>query len=322
MRLLIVKTSSLGDVIHNLPIVADLHSHFPDLQIDWLVEESFADIPRLHPGINSVITVAARRWRKNLFDKTTWSEIAECKRILRNATYDLVVDTQGLLKSAIFAGLAQAPIHGQDKESAREKLAACFYQHRHFVPRGQHAVIRNRQLAAAALDYTFPQTAPDYGIHAGFEKSDEQPFNSANPYIMGLHGTSRDSKLWPLEHWITLGNHLSSLQINLILPWGTDAEYHRAQVIAASVPLAMVLPRLSIHDLISVFAGAKAAVGVDTGLAHLAVALHLPTIAIYTDTDPTLTGLHPGEGIPAVNLGGRGELPEPEQVIENLRRLL
>jgi len=321
-RLLIVKTSSLGDVIHNLPIVADIHSHFPDMQIDWLVEEGFADIPRLHPGIDTVITVAARRWRKKLFDKHTWSEIAACKRSLRNAAYDLVLDTQGLLKSAILAKFAKAPIHGQNKESAREPLAACLYQQRYFIPRGQHAVIRNRQLAAAALNYPIPQSAPDYGIHAGFQKSDQQPFNSANPYVMGLHGTSRDSKLWPVEHWVTLGKHLSSRQISLILPWGNDGEYQRAQAIAASVPLAMVLPRLSIHDLISVFTGARAAVGVDTGLAHLAVALNLPTIAIYTDTDPTLTGLHPGEGIPAINLGGRGELPAPELVIENLTRFL
>ncbi|HZV61745.1 MAG TPA: lipopolysaccharide heptosyltransferase I [Methylophilaceae bacterium] len=321
-RLLIVKTSSLGDVIHNLPIVADIHSHFPDMQIDWLVEESFADIPRLHPGVNSVITVAARRWRKHLLEKNTWTEIAECERILRNDAYDFVLDTQGLLKSAIFARFARAPIHGHGKTSVREKLAACLYQHRYVVPRGQHAVIRNRQLAAAALNYPAPQSAPDYGIHAGFKKSDQQAFHSANPYVMGLHGTSRDSKLWPIEHWITLGNHLNSQQISLILPWGNEAEYQRAQAIAANVPLALVLPQLSIHDLISVFAGAQAAVGVDTGLAHLAVALHLPTIAIYTDTDPTLTGLHPGAGIPAINLGGREELPSPDQVIENLKRFL
>jgi heptosyltransferase-1 len=322
MRLLIVKTSSLGDVIHNLPVVADIHTHFPDMQIDWLAEEGFADIPRLHHGVDSVITVAARRWRRHLSDRKTWSEITQCRRVLRDKSYDLVLDTQGLIKSAVFARFAHAPIHGQDSDSARESLAACFYRHRHAVPRGQHAVARNRQLAALALGYPMPETAPDYGLYVGLEKSDQQPFNSANPYVLGLHGTSRDSKLWPLENWITLGSYLTSRQISLILPWGNEAEYQRAQTIAASVPLAMVLPRLSIKDLISVFAGARAAVGVDTGLAHLAVALRRPTIAIYTDSDPSLTGLYPEDTAPAVNLGGRAQMPGSNQVIEKLSRFL
>ncbi|HYD33281.1 MAG TPA: lipopolysaccharide heptosyltransferase I [Methylophilaceae bacterium] len=322
LRLLIVKTSSLGDVIHNLPIVADIRTHNPDVRIDWLVEEGFADIPRLHPGVDAVMTVAARRWRKNLLSSQTWSEIAVCKRSLRNAKYDLVLDTQGLLKSAIFANFSQAPIHGQDKHSARESLAACFYQYRHTVPRGTHAVVRNRQLAAAALQYSLPETPPSFGLCAGLELGDEPAFNSANPYVIGLHGTSRDAKLWPTEHWVTLGNHLSDGQISLILPWGTEAEYQRAQTIAASVPMAMVLPRLGIRELINVFAGAQAAVGVDTGLAHLAVALRLPTIAIYTDTDPTLTGLYPEAGAHAVNLGGRNQMPAPSTVIENIKRFL
>ena len=167
-----------------------------------------------------------------------------------------------------------------------------------------------------------PDNGPDYGLHLGLEKSDHQPFNSANPYVLGLHGTSRDAKLWPVEHWIALGTHLTHKQISLILPWGNEAEYRRAQVIAASVPLAMVLPRLSIQALINVFAGAIAAVGVDTGLAHLAAGLRLPTIAIYTDTDPGLTGLYPEDNAPAINLGGRDQMPGSSLVIENLSRFL
>ena len=321
-RLLIVKTSSLGDVIHNLPVIADIHAHMPDLQIDWLVEESFADIPRLHPGVSTVITVAARRWRKSLFSKATWTEIRQCRNTLRANSYDMVLDTQGLLKSAIFARLAQAPIHGQDRPSAREPLAACFYAHRYPVPRGQHAILRNRQLAAAALHYPLPQTPPDYALAAGLADSDQQPFNSANPYVLGLHGTSRDSKLWPTDHWIALGSYLTEKQTSLILPWGNVAEYERAQLIAAHVPLALVLPKLGIKQLINVFAGAKAAVGVDTGLAHLAVALRLPTIGIYTDTDSHLTGLYPQAGSYACNLGGRSQLPSVKDVTEKLQQFI
>jgi heptosyltransferase-1 len=322
MRLLIVKTSSLGDVIHNLPIVSDIHSRISGVQIDWLVEESFADIPLLHPGVDTVITVAARRWRKNLSKSETWSQIAACRQALRANAYDLVLDTQGLIKSAIFSRFAHAPIHGQDRKSVREPLAACFYQHKHTIPRGQHAVSRNRQLAAAAFNYPMPVTEPDYGLAAGLADSDQQPSTSANPYVVGLHGTSRASKLWPIENWIALGSDLTKKHISLILPWGNEAEYQRAQAIAASVPLALVLPKLGLKELISIFAGATAAVGVDTGLAHLAVALRLPTIAIYTDTDPALTGLYPEANAAAVNIGGRGQLPPAGQIIENLTRFL
>lgn len=322
MRLLIVKTSSLGDVIHNLPVITDIRARFPDMQIDWLVEESFADIPRLHPDVDTVVTVAARRWRKQLFSRKTWREIAACKKTLRDGNYSLVLDTQGLLKSAIFASWANSMTHGQDRQSAREPLAAMLYRYQHAIPRGTHAVFRNRQLAAAALGYSMPDIPPQYGLQAGLEQSGQQTFSSANPYVVGLHGTSREAKLWPVENWIALGNHLTGRQISLILPWGNDAEYARAQTIAASVPLAMVLPRLGVKELSSIFIGAMAAVGVDTGLAHLTVALRLPTIAIYTDTDPVLTGLCPEEGVPAVNLGGRDASPSPGQVIETLNQFL
>lgn len=321
LRLLIVKTSSLGDIIHNLPIVADIHSHYPDMQIDWLVEESFADIPRLHPGIQNVHTVAARRWRKGLLRKNTWSEISKCRKLLRDTHYDLVLDNQGLLKSAIFASFAKTPVHGQDKDSVREPLAALFYQHKHPIPRGQHAVVRNRQLAAAALGYPAPENAPDYGIARKVKQKSRAP-GLKKPYVLGLHGTSRDSKLWPTEDWVMLGRHLSDRGMNLVLPWGNYAEYQRANTIASSTPATTVLPKSSLGELIDIFAEARAAVGVDTGLAHLAVALRLPTIAIYTDTDPMLTGLHPEKDALAVNIGGPSQAPSAELVIGKLDQLL
>jgi lipopolysaccharide heptosyltransferase I len=313
-RLLIVKTSSLGDVIHNLPVIADIRAHFPDMQIDWLVEESFADIPRMHPGVSAVIPVAVRRWRKSLFSKATWCEIAACKRRLGAEKYDLVLDTQGLIKSAVLGSFAHAPYHGQDAKSAREPIAALLYQHKHHIPHGQHAVVRNRQLAAAALGYAMPDTPPDYGIAASDTKLS---ITLPARYIVGLHGTSRDSKLWPVKNWIELGQHLSRENLQLLLPWGNEAEHDRATEIAQSVAQAMVLPKLGLNELAGILAGAKAVVGVDTGLAHLAVALKVPTIAIYTDTDPSLTGLHPGGNSKAINLGGCSQIPSPETVIQS-----
>lgn len=318
-RLLLIKTSSLGDVIHNLPVIADIRAHFPEMEIDWVVEEGFADIPHLHPAINSVIPIAIRRWRRTLFSKKTWQEIIACKRKLKAASYDLVLDTQGLLKSAVIGSFARGAKHGQDKNSAREPIAACFYQHKHNVPWSEHAVVRNRQLAALALGYAMPVTPPDYGIQVA---KAEPPIALPAAYIVGLHGTSRDSKLWPAQNWIALGKHLSGQGLNLLLPWGNETERNRAAAIAASVPQAMILPKLGLNELASVLARAKAVVGVDTGLAHLAVALKVPTVAIYMDTEPSLTGLYPGLNSAAINLGGRSQMPSPEKVIQALSTLI
>lgn len=317
-RLLIVKTSSLGDVIHNLPVISDLHVHVPELVIDWVVEENFADIPALHPGVAQVIPVAVRRWRRSLFSRATRDEIAVFRKKLAEHRYDWVLDTQGLLKSAVIVAGAKGVRHGQDWNSAREPLASLFYQHSHAVAHGQHAVARNRQLAALALGYTLDDAPPDYGIHRAKDCYPGLP----QQYVVGLHGTSRDSKLWPVEQWIALGKTLAGQDLPLILPWGNEAERLRAEQISAAVPHAVVLPRLRLADLAEVLSGAKAAVGVDTGLIHLAVALDVPTVAIYTDTDPMLTGVLGGRDARTINLGDVGQNPSPDQVLAALTQVL
>lgn len=313
-RLLIVKTSSLGDVIHNLPILADIRQHQPDMEFDWVVEESFTDIPALHPAVSSVIPVALRRWRQKPFSSATWHEIAAFRQRLRQTPYDLVLDTQGLLKSALITRSARGMRHGQNRLSAREPLAALFYDRRHFVPRGQHAVVRNRQLAALALGYPLPESLPDYGIRA---PESGPAIALPDQYVVALHATSRDSKLWPAAHWVTLGQQLFEQGIYLLLPWGNATEQQRAQAIAAQVPQSIVLPRLRLTALAGILAKARAAIGVDTGLVHLAVALGVPTVAIYTDTDPLLTGVYPGASLVA-NLGGAGQIPDPGVVYNTL----
>ncbi len=318
LKLLIVKTSSLGDVIHNLPIIHDILNHHPDVEIDWVVEASFADIPKLHPAINQVIPVAIRRWRKAIFAKQTWLEIKAAKQQLSHKTYDIVLDTQGLLKSGLLTYLSQGHKHGYDKNSAREPLASCFYNTTHHVSRAQHAVARNRTLAALALGYPVPENLPNYGIKA-IAPSGISP---ESPYIIGLHGTSRDSKLWPTEHWIALGRALAQQNLHLVLPWASTAEFERAQHIASALNNTMVLPKLTITQLATVISQAKAAIGVDTGLSHLATALGIPTIAIYTDTNPALTGVYAGAYAPAINLGNIGETPPVTDIINTLNKIL
>ena len=316
MRILLVKTSSLGDVIHNLPVVSDIRRNFPEAVVDWCVEESFAAIPRLHPGVEDVIPVAVRRWRKALFRAATWQEIATFKAQVRGNAYDAVIDTQGLLKSALIARRARGPLSGYAADSAREPLAARFYDRRFSVATSEHAVARNHQLAAAALGYTVAGEA-EYGIEAPAVSFGWLP---AGPYVVFLSATSRDDKLWPEAHWTLLGQQLQALGLGVVLPAGNPAERERAARLAAVIPGAVAAPPLSITELASLLAGARAAVGVDTGLSHLAVALQTPTVALYVATDPGLTGVV-GSGFHR-NLGGKAQVPTPTAVMEALQAVL
>lgn len=320
-RILLVKTSSLGDVIHNLPVVNDILQHYPNAQIDWLVEESFADIPRLHPGVNQVLTVAIRRWRKQLFKCATWQQIRALKRTLSTREYDAIIDTQGLIKSALIAGLANGVRHGYDADSIREPWASRCYQQVYRISYQQHAVIRNRTLAAHSLGYAVPTSAPDYGIQASSVQLPAE-VNLTAPFVIGLHGTSRDSKLWDEANWIALGQQLQTQGVRLVLPWSNPAEQQRAQRIQAQLSMATVLPRLSIHQLAGVISHAQAAIGVDTGLSHLAAALNIPTVAIYTDTDPTLTGVMAGAHRPAINLGNIHQPPAVAAVLNAYQAII
>ena len=317
-RILLIKTSSLGDVIHNLPVASDIAARMPDAVIDWVVEDAFADIPALHPRVSSVIPVATRRWRSALWRGATWNEIGRFRRRLQSHTYDLVLDTQGLLKSALIARAAHGVRCGQDRRSAREPLAARFYDRAYPVARGRHAVVRNRELAALALGYVMPVTPPDYGLRLSSERlSDDMP----RDYVVCLHGSSRATKLWPEGHWIALARALTAQRLTPLLPWGSAAEHARAEAIAAGCPGARVLPRCALRRLAQILGQARAVVGVDTGLVHLAAALERPVVAVYTGSAPVLTGVYPRDPARAVNLGDAGQTPKVEAVLAALARL-
>lgn len=309
MRILLVKTSSLGDVIHNLPVVSDLRHAFPEAQIDWCVEEAFADIPRLHPAIDNVIAVAVRRWRRTLGQRATWREIGEFRQRLRRTPYDAVIDTQGLCKSSLIARQARGRRYGYAAEAAREALAARFYDETFVIPRNVHAVERNRWLAAAALNY--PVDLPlDYGIKA---PAVELPWLAAERHALLLTATSRDDKLWDEANWIVVARELTARGLTPVLPSGSALERQRADRIAGAVPGAIVAPPLGLHELAGLMGRARLAIGVDTGLVHLATALRVPTIALYMASDPALTGVY-GSGF-FRNLGARGRAPTTAEVL-------
>ena len=316
LRILLVKTSSLGDVVHNLPVVEDLRAAFPGVVIDWVVEEAFAAIPRLHPGVSQVLPVAVRRWRRRLWHPATWREISDFTGALRAQRYDAIIDTHGLLKSAWIARLARGLRHGLDHVSAREPLGL-FYDHVYRVPWDRHAVERNRSLAAQALGHALP-ASPRYGLRIAAQPSTAHL--PAAPYAMLLHATSAERKLWPEARWAELGHMLAAQSIRCVLPWGTVAEHARSIRLARAIPQAVVPEHMALDALAALLAGAQVVAGTDTGLTHLAGALGVPTLGIYCATDPAATGLYGCAR--AINIGGVGTPPTAAAVCVEAEQLL
>jgi len=284
MRILLIKTSSLGDVLHTLPAVTDAAEAIPGIRFDWVVEEAFAEIPEWHPAVDRVIQVAIRRWRKSPLKAVLSGEWPAFRRQLRAWEYDLVLDAQGLIKSALLSRMTKGRVVGLDTNSAREPLASRFYQQVFPVDRGEHAVVRLRKLFAQALDYELPSNTPDFCVN---RKAMEE--RGVAPYILFVHGTTWATKHWPDEYWRTLADLVNSAGYKVFLPWGSEEERERAERIAADHD-AEVLPRDSLDALYRRIQQAAGAICVDSGIAHLVAALGVPSVTIYGPTVSTLTG--------------------------------
>ncbi|MBU2710686.1 lipopolysaccharide heptosyltransferase I [Zooshikella harenae] len=301
-KVLVVKTSSLGDVIHTLPALTDAQEAIPGIRFDWVVEEAFAEIPHWHPAVDKVIPVAIRRWRKNILKTMKQGEWQQFKQQLQATKYDAVIDAQGLLKSAWLTYLTHGQSYGMDKSSVREALAAHFYQHTIPVVKGIHAVERVRQLFANALDYKLPSQRGQFALDKAMLNADSTKTNQlasvlpSNPYVVFLHGTTREQKHWPEPYWFELAEKLAVQGLYIVLPWGNAVERQRANLIQSKVSSkAVVLPKLNLAGIASVLAKATCVIAVDTGLGHLAAALDRPCISLYGPTSPRLVGTY-GEG--------------------------
>ena len=288
----------MGDVIHNLPVVTDLLRVFPEIKIDWVAEAPYAEVIKLHPGVSQALKIHLRWIKKSWWRDAPWLQLERDRQALVEEDYDAVLDTQGLFKSVMVARWVEAKRYGYSRQSAREPFASRFYDRTFNVPKDEHAVTRNRMLAAAAFGYVLPAQL-DYGIHANPERP---AWLTVMPYTVLLHATSRADKQWPQAHWAALGQQLNQRGLHIVLPWGNAAEKQMSEAIAAQLEHVTVAPAMSLAEAATVLAGAASVAGVDTGLAHLAVALGRPTVGVYVSTAPALTGLFGSAH--AVNLGG------------------
>jgi len=286
MKVLLVKTSSIGDVIHSLPAVTDAAAAIPDLQLDWVVEEALAVLPEWHPAVDRTIPIGFRRWRKRPLAGIRSGAFAGFRKQIRQSRYDVVLDAQGLLKSAIIAAQARGSRHGFGFASVREKPAAVTYGHRHNVPTGLHAIARLRRLFAGSLGYHMPKTEPDYHI-----ERDQLPPSAINgAYLIALHGTQWVSKQWPVARWRAIVERADKADMIVALPALGEAETERARAIADGFANARLLPKMDMSGIAATVSHANGVVAVDTGFAHLAAAFGTPCVTLYGPTSPLLTG--------------------------------
>lgn len=287
----------MGDVVHVLTAIREAKTQRPELQFDWLIEESFADIAQLAKDagdISKIISIRFRHWRKRKpFGLFFHPDIRRLKHQLRAEQYDVVLDAQGLFKSAFLARLPNVPISGFDRPSAREGFATLCYQQTYAIAKNQHAITRQRQLFAQAFNYELLSEPPS------------QPSNNhlpTQPHILLLHGTTWDNKAYPTAQWHDVAEQLTHQGYRVLIPHHGEREHCVAQTIATGLNAVTVLPEQRIADFFPILKMASAVISVDTGLAHLAVYLGIPTIMLFGPTRPELTG---GLGAHTVNLVGK-----------------
>ena len=310
MKVLIIKTSSLGDIVHANSIISDLKKNHADVEIHWLVEDSFSSLLKLFP-IQKIIISRFRKWKKNLFKKITFKELSELINSLNNENYDIVIDLQGLIRTGFLCKSLNS--RGFNKFSIKEKFASYFYKKTFNVEKSLHAIIRNRLLVANSLNYQIDQNNVSFSYNFKNNQTDSR-------LIVFITGTSNVNKKWPLENWIKLAHLFEQNNYKIILPWGNAKEYEECLVIYDQTTNCEILEKMNIDQLAKEITSTRFAIGVDTGLTHLASSLDIPTIGIYTFSNPNLTGVK-NTKTPAFNMGSLNNIPLPEDIFKKFNDL-
>lgn len=287
-RVLLIKLTSMGDLTHALPALTDAANAIPGIEFDWVVDEAFADVPSWHPNVNQIITSAHRRWKKHLWQSLTSGQLTEFYRQLNAGDYDVVLDAQNNIKSATITWLRRGPSHGLDKHSARERPAHWAYTFHHHTDKSLHAITRQRQLFAKALDYPPPSSAAEYGIDAS--RMHLPDMDLPKRYVFFVHNASWTTKLWPQQQWRQLTKNAQQSGYHVLLPCGNDEELLRAQQLAKGYDHAIALPKLPLSQVAALMSKAQGAICCDTGLAHIAGMLGIPAVSFYGPTDHRLIG--------------------------------
>ncbi|MEO5845181.1 MAG: lipopolysaccharide heptosyltransferase I [Caldimonas sp.] len=323
MRILIVRLSSLGDIVHAAPSLADIRRALPGAVVDWVVEEAFVPLVEGLAGVERVVPIALRRWRSRIF--RSWGDVAAFRRVLREQRYDAVIDLQGLVKSAVVARWAQlAPggaRHGlanRTDGAAYEPLARLAYAHRVAMPARIHVVDRSRRLAAEALGYVV-DGPPRVQWRLPTDAAVDSSWGNGRSVLL-VHGSAKPVKLVPTGFWIDLGKALAAEGCAVLLAWGTPVERERAIEIAAGIGAAASVPeRLTLGPLLAAIARLRGCIGLDTGLTHIAATLGLPTVQVFIEQKAWRAGIY-WQPQTVVLQADDGALPAVAQVMAAWRR--
>ncbi len=310
-RVLLVQLSAMGDQVQTLPAVSDILARWPGLELHWVVDRRFAEIPRMHPGVRQVHALPLKEAQQGRAGALR--ELLRRVRALRGQTFDLVWDPQSVLKSALVARMARLAPGGlrvgyRAQDCGGEPMAARLFDRHYARPPGVHGTLGRRLFAQALFD-TDASGPTRYGLRGVFAGPPPGARQSPSPYAVFAHGASKPDKLWPQDHWRVLGECLLGRGLRLVLPWGSEAERARAEALIAAWPAgeASLAPRGSLTDMAWLLAGARLVVGVDSGFSHLAAALTRPLLMLFTSTGPEL--FSPELSSLSVTLGGYGQVP-------------
>ena len=288
MRVLIVRLSAMGDLVQTLPAITDAKRARPEITFDWVVDESFADVPRMHPGVDRVIPSSFKRYGRGWRRAFASGEVQTFLKQLREYRYDLIIDVQGEFKSALAALLARGSRAGYVGTDVHEWGAHLTYATRHRAAKGQHSLVRMRQLLASVLNYEFDSDVIDYGIDRS--RLSQIHIDLPRRYLIFIHSTSWTSKNWPIDHWRRVIALARDAGYKIVLPWGSDAERLKSEDLRGDDNNLIVLPPMSIAQKAAIIADAIGTIGLDTGLSHISAALGVPSVTVYGATDPALVG--------------------------------